>query len=159
MRIVLNATELMVAAYIGSARNVQSTLGGAKPSAGMSMSNSWTANIEGAQGEMAVAKYLGRYWVPKVGDRYNGDVGPYEVRTNGSRKHDDTCLRPDDFDDRVYIGVLSFMPEFEIIGWIWGRDGMAERWLRDGERGRPKCFYVPRSALQPLELLPFGEPA
>lgn len=93
MRIVLNATELMVAAYIGSARNVQSVLGGAKPSAGMGMSNSWTANIEGAQGEMAVAKYLGRYWVPRV------------------------------------------------------------------EHGRPKCFYVPRSALQALELLPFGEPA
>src|SRR5688500_15662040 len=119
MIIRLSATELMLAAYIGSARNVQSTLRGSRPGHGVGANNSWTLNIEGAAGEMAVAKALGLYWAPVVGDLLADDVGPYQVRTNGSRKHDDLALHPSDRDDRVFISVLSFMPEFRIIGWVW----------------------------------------
>jgi hypothetical protein len=120
------------------------------PAAGVGMANTWTPNIEGAAGEMAVAKALGLYWQPIIGNHRADDVGPYQVRTNISRRHDDLCLRPHDHDDRVYINVLSFMPEFEVLGWIWAKDGKRELWLRDGTPDRPKCFYVPRTELRPM---------
>ena len=153
----LSATEMMVAAYIGCARNVWALTHGSEPGHGIGFDNTWTANVEGAAGEMFVAKTLDIYWCPRVGaDRYNGDVGPYEVRTNSSRRWDDTPLHPSDRDDRVFIGVLSFMPEFEIMGWIWGHEGKRQEWWRDGSPGRP-AFWVPRSALHSMAELPSVE--
>jgi len=153
-RITLTTTELMVAAYVGSARNVQSLTRGWASAAGLGASNTWTPNVEGAAGEMAVAKLLGIYWQPIVGNPQADDVGPYQVRTNISRKHDDLCLRPKDRDDRIYISVLSFIPEFLVLGFIRGADGKQPAWLRDGSPDRPKCFYIPRAALRDLADLP-----
>jgi hypothetical protein len=153
-RVKLSQTELMIAAYVGSARNVQSLTRDWKPGAGAGVLNTWTLNIEGAGGEMAAAKALNIYWLPVIGDPDANDVGPYQVRTNISRQYDDLCLRPRDRPGRIFIGVLSFCPEFEICGWILGQDGKREEWLRDGTPGRPPCYYVPRSALAPMETLP-----
>jgi hypothetical protein len=150
-RISLTATELMIAGYVGNARNVQSLTKRWEPAAGVGVSNTWTPNIEGAAGEMAVAKLLGIYWRPIVGDHQADDVGPYQVRTNISRKHADLCLREKDRDDRLYISVLSFVPEFVILGFISGADGKRCEYRRDGSPGRPQCFYVPRVALRDLD--------
>ncbi|MEY9179688.1 hypothetical protein [Bradyrhizobium sp. USDA 313] len=153
-RVVLTATEMMVASYVGSARNVQSLTRRWLPAAGVGTANTWTPNVEGAAGEMAVAKVLGIYWQPIIGNHLADDVGPYQVRTNISRKHDDLCLRPKDRDDRLYISVLSFAPEFVVLGFIKGADGKQQAWLRDGSPERPQCFYVPRTALRDLDELP-----
>jgi hypothetical protein len=153
-RIVLSASEMMVASYVGCARNVQSLTKHWGPAAGVGTSNTWTPNVEGAAGEIAVAKALGIYWQPIIGNHLADDVGPYQVRTNISRKHDDLCLRPKDRDDRIYISVLSFAPEFMVLGFIKGSDGKQACWLRDGTLGRPQCFYVPRTALHDLGDIP-----
>jgi hypothetical protein len=150
----LSSTELMVMAYIGCARNVQSLFKERTPGAGVGDANSWTLNVEGAGGEMATAKALNIYWLPVIGDIRADDVGPYQVRTNISRKYDDLCLRPGDRDDRIFIGVLSFVPEFVICGWILAGEGKKQEWLRDGAPDRPPCYYVPRKALAPMETLP-----
>jgi len=150
----LTQSELMLAAYVGSGRNVQCITRNRTPVAGMGFANTWTPNIEGAAGEMATAKRLGIYYEPIIGNFEADDVGPYQVRTNMSRKYDDTCLRPRDNPDKVYIGVLSFAPDFELIGWIRGADGKRDEWLRPGDPERPPCFYVPRKALLPMEELP-----
>jgi hypothetical protein len=152
-RVVLTATEMMVASYVGSARNVQSLIRGWQRTSGIK-TDTWSSNVEGAAGEIAVAKLLGIYWQPIVGDLAADDVGPYQVRTNMSRKHDDLCLRPKDRDDRFYISVLSFAPEFLVLGFIAGADGKQAKWLRDGTPGFPQCFYVPRAALLDLDALP-----
>jgi hypothetical protein len=157
MKVRLTQTELMVAAYVGSGRNVQCLTREYTPGAGVGVVNTWTPNIEGAGGEMATAKALGIYYEPIIGNLHADDVGPYQVRTNMSRRYDDTCLRPRDKPDRVYIGVLSFCPEFELIGWIWGVDGKLDEWLRPGDPGRPPCFYVPRKKLLPMRELPTPE--
>ena len=150
----LSQTELMVAAYVGSGRNVQCLTRGYTPGAGVGPENSWTLNIEGAAGEMATAKALGIYYEPIIGNLQADDVGPYQVRANCSRKYDDTCLRQRDKPNRVYISVLSFCPDFELIGWIRGVDGKLDEYLRPGEPDRPPCFYVPRKALLPMSELP-----
>jgi hypothetical protein len=150
----LSTTEMMVANYVGGARNVQSLVRRWEPAAGVGTANTWTPNVEGAAGEIAVAKILGIYWEPIVGNPLADDVGPYQVRTNISRKYDDLCLRAKDRDDRFYISVLSFAPDFDVLGFIRGAEGKRPEWLRDGTVGRPKCFYVPRDALHDLRELP-----
>lgn len=157
MRARLTQTELMVIAYVGSGRNVQCLTREYTPGAGIGVANTWTPNIEGAAGEMATAKALGIYWEPIIGNLHADDVGPYQVRTNMSRRYDDTCLRPRDKPNRVYISVLSFCPDFELIGWIRGADGKLDEYLRPGDPDRPPCFYVPRKKLLPMSELPSVE--
>lgn len=157
MHIVLETTELMTAGYVATARNVQAIMRKWKAGEGRDIGKVADNNFEGACGEVAVAKALGIYYEPIVGEPDKPDVGPYEVRTNSSRRHDDLCLRPildDKRKDRVFINVLAFTPHFEIIGWIWGHEGMQQKWLRDGTPSMPKCFYVPRVALHPMNELP-----
>lgn len=151
----LTTTELMVAGYIGTARNVQSSVVvGRDPGVGLRQDDNWTKNIEGAAGEMAVAKLLGIYWMPRIGDIQADDVGPYQVRTNASRRLDDMALHDKDRDDRAFISVLSFVPDFHILGWIMAKDGKQASWSRVGTPGRPPCYFVPRSALHPMSDLP-----
>jgi hypothetical protein len=150
----LSWAEVLIAASVGCMRNVQCLQGKREPSADMGLDNTWTPNIEGAAGEAAVAKHLGIYWFGAIGNLKADDVGPYQVRTNTSRRLDDLILRPKDRDDRVYVSVLSFLPEFIICGWIGGADGKQAEWLRNGSSGRPPCYFVPRSVLHPLDTLP-----
>jgi hypothetical protein len=154
IRVRLTWSEVLIAANVGVMRNVQCLRGNLEPSASMGLDNTWTPNIEGAAGEMAVAKHFGRYWNGNIGDLKADDVGPLQVRTNTSRRLDDLILRPKDRDDRVYISVLSFLPEFVLCGWITGIDGKREEWLREGSLGRPPCYFVPRDALESLADLP-----
>jgi hypothetical protein len=158
-RVRLTQTEMMVAAYVGSGRNVQCLTRGYTPVAGMGLDDTWTPNIEGSMGEIATAKALGIYYEPIIGNFQANDVGPYQVRTNKSRRWEDTCLRPRDKPNRIYIGVLSFCPDFELIGWIYGPLGKRDEYLRPGDPDRPPCFYVPREKLEPMDELPSIESA
>jgi hypothetical protein len=148
--ITLTWAEMLVAANVGIMRNVQSLRLGRKR---IGADDTWTANIEGAAGEMAVAKMLGLYWAGAIGDIEADDVGPYQVKTNTSRKWDDLILRKWNRPDRIYISVLSFVPRFIIAGWIFGEEGMQEEFYREGAPGMP-AFFVPRSLLHPMSDLP-----
>jgi hypothetical protein len=153
IRVRLTWTEILVAAQVGCMRNVQSLRSEWTPAAGVGLENTWTLNIEGACGEMALAKHQGIYWTATIGDNRADDVGPYQVRTNTSRRLDDMILRDRDRADRNYVSVLSFLPVFVICGWISGKEGKQECWKRDGSAGRPPCYFVPRGALHPIALL------
>lgn len=154
-KITLSWAEVLVAAHVGVMRHVQSLRAKRRPTAGCGDEDSWTKHIEGAAGEMAVAKYLNVYWNPSINTFKAPDVGGYQVRTNTSRRLDDLILRPGDYkEDDIYISVLSFVPQFILCGWIKGIDGKRDQWLRDGSPGRPQAFFVPRSSLNALEALP-----
>lgn len=151
----LTTTEMMIGGYVGTARQVQAIDRQMKGRAGCDELDSWTRHIEGAQGEMATAKVLNLYWQPIIGDPEADDVGPYQVRCNGSRRLQDMVLRPGLVKaDRIYISVLCFAPRFIVLGWILGADGVQQQWYRDGTPGRPKAFWVPRDALHDLDDLP-----
>jgi hypothetical protein len=156
VRVRLTWAEVLVAAQVGCMRNVQSLRGNWRPVGGCGLDDSWTANIEGACGEMVVAKHLGFYWTGALGDPTADDAGPYQVRTNASRRLDDMALRDRDKPklDKVFISVLSFLPEFVICGWLYGHEGFREEWRRNGSPGRDPLYWVPRSALRPLATLP-----
>lgn len=153
LRVRLTPTELLIADLVGAARRVQSMQRGHAMTYGCQPQNLLNTNLGGAEGEIATAKGLGIYWQAIVGNPDAPDVGPYEVRTNTSQRWDDTLMHPRDKDDRAYIGVLAFPPDFEIMGWIWGWEAKRQEWWRDGEKGRP-AFFVPRPALYPISTLP-----
>jgi hypothetical protein len=108
----------------------------------------WGDHIEAAGAELAVAKFLGRYWSGSVDTfKASGDVGPYEVRWRSSTTYD-LLIRPGDADDRPFFLVLGQFPTYRVVGWIMGRDGKREEW-RQHYGDRPAAFFVPQSALHP----------
>lgn len=153
--VTLSWAEMLVAANVGVMRNVQCMKQGRGQGQRHTISglDPWGVNIEGAAGEMAVAKYLGTFWSGALGDFDAKDVGRYQVKTNTSRKWDHLIIRDWNPRDGIYIGVLSFMPRYVITGWISGEDGMKQEFFRDGLPGVP-AYFVPRAALRPLSELP-----
>lgn len=104
----------------------------------------WQIHIDGAIGEWAVAKALGRYW----GDHLPGpgDVGLVEVRTT-PRSPGLLYVRPTDPDGAPFVLVVGRPPALDVVGWILGADAKREEWWRDGT---PPYFAVPPAALRPL---------
>lgn len=154
--VTLSWAEIMLAAHVGCMRNVQSLRAEREPGNGIGIENTWSPNIEGACGEMALAKYLGVYWSGNIGNLKADDVGSYQVKTNMSRRLDDLILRDTDTTERFYVSVLSFLPRFIICGWIHGPDGKQGKWKREGSPGRP-AFFVPRNVLHDIDTLPLRD--
>ena len=163
IEVTLTWAELMIGANIGLMRCVQSLkegrgLPGTRRETFGGTETTWASNIEGTAGEMAVAKYLDRYWSGNVGDIDADDVGPYQVKTNTSRKWDDLIIRPWNKPDRIYIGVLSFIApkpgtaKFIITGWIWGEDAMTKDYWR--ENVPMPGYFFPRKLLHDMSELP-----
>ena len=144
----LTETELEIAALVATKRQASNLCKrrpdahGAKPDAG------WSLHIEGACGEMAVAKWAGKYWNGAIGDLKADDVGKLQVRTRSNHAYDLIVHRSDP-DDRAFVLVTGLAPHFILRGWIWGRDAKRDEWWRDPAGGRP-AFFVPQAALRPM---------
>ncbi len=152
VEVTLTIVEMQHAAMLGAWRQIESTRLGVKDRFGADSENGWTLNIEGAAGEMAVAKTLDRYWgMPVNTFKQGGDVGALQVRTR-SRHNSDLIVRPCDRDGDVFILVTGRAPRFRIHGYAWGQQAKRACWLHD-YGGRPPAYFVPQSALRPLQLL------
>lgn len=112
----------------------------------------WSEHIEGACGELVVAKALNLHWSGSVGTFKNADLGLWlQVRTRSKPEYE-LIIRPDDAEDENYVLVTGKCPRYEIRGWISGRDGKREEWLK-GHGGRYFAHFVPHSALHPIDHL------
>src|SRR5690242_2973336 len=127
MKVTLDWSELELAAAVGLRRQISSMRDQREDKHGFS-GPGWTIHIEGACGELAVAKALGRYWNGSVDTFKAPDLGcdvreaeSLQIRTR-SNAYYDLIVRPDDADQDVYILVTGRAPEFEVHGWIRGRE-------------------------------------
>ncbi len=119
----------------------------------------FVVHIEGAIGEIAVAKASNRYWggTVNVGKRV-ADVGErIEVRcrdeTDGER---DLIVRDDDPDDRVMVLVTwteSDLPSLKVWGWIEIKKAKKKKYLSN-PGGYGQCYLIPKEDLNPMETLP-----
>lgn len=159
MMIELTLAEVIQAALAGVMRRVQNMKRGTRDRFGQPTTDYWSIDIEGCCGELAVAKYLGRFWSGAIGDISADDVGVVQVRTTG-RESGRLILHPEDKDDRVFILVVGNAPRFDIRGWIIAQHGKRDEFWSDPGTGRP-AFFVPQSALKPIEELdaPIAEAA
>lgn len=151
MTITLTWQEVGQGAWTGIQRQMHALKDGRANVFGFD-GDDWGIHIEGACGEIAAAKAMNRYWSASVNTFKNGgDVGQIQVRTR-SRADYDLLIRDNDRDGDVFVLVTGKIPNFCVRGWIVGLDGKKDVW-RKGHGGRPPAWFVPQSALQPIEAL------
>lgn len=111
----------------------------------------WQAHIEGACGEVAVAKAMGRYWGGSVNTfKSGGDIDStgWEVRTRSDHDYD-LIIRDDDNDERVFILVTGSAPEYRVRGWIKAADAKRGEWRKD-YGGHGAAYFVPPECLREM---------
>jgi hypothetical protein len=112
----------------------------------------WNIDIEGAAGEIAAAKALGVYWGASVNTfKVGGDVGGLEIRTRSKSEYE-LLIRDNDPDDSIFVLVTGRSPNFEVVGWMKGKDAKREEW-KQTHGGRPPAYFVPQSELHSIESL------
>lgn len=146
-RVFLNPHEVDMAAAVGMRRNLSAMKAGKTPQHGCPPDDLWRVHIEGACGELAVAKFLGRYWDGSV-DTFRAipDLVDAEIRTR-SRHHYDLIVRKDDNPNQVFILVTGRTPGFWVRGWIRGTEARRDEWWQD-HGGRGGAWFVPADALR-----------
>lgn len=145
--VTLTEQEMRLAADVGVGRQIRSMLAGRKDAYGFK-GDPWRIHIEGAMGELALAKALGRYW-SGAGELYGDDtdVGGVQVRTR--TRHDyELYVWPRDEDEAIFVLVTGTPPSFRVHGWIRGADAKRQEWFKS--LGRAPAYFVPQEALRPL---------
>lgn len=154
MRVTLTWNEAAMAADVGRRRQLESLRSGLRDKHGYE-GDGWGNHIEGAMGEIALAKHLGVYWDGSINTFKANDLPGLQVRTR-SRPTYELIIRKDDSPDERFVLVTGRCPNYTIQGWIAGRDGMQEQWLA-AHGGRAPAYFVPHSALRPISELFPGE--
>lgn len=117
----------------------------------------WSSEIEGAGGEIAVAKCTGRYW-GGAGTFRGADVlgGGWQVRQTTLATG---CLRiyEHDPDHKAFVLVTGQMPLYTVRGWLYASEGKRLEYRRDPHgKGRP-CYFVPQGhPLRRIHTVPDG---
>lgn len=145
--------EVAMGSEVGRLRQVGSIAKGASDAHGFSGAG-WNEHIEGACGELAVAKALGVYWGGHVNNFTGPDLvhprGNIQVRTAGAHGH--LIVRPGDSATDIWVLVTGKAPNYVIHGWILGADAKKPEYLKDWS-GRPPAYFVPPAELASLDLL------
>lgn len=151
VKVDLSWYELELAVNVGSRRQMESIRKNLQDAHGYNGEDGWTKHIEGACGEMVVAKLLGMYWDGSVNTFKRPDVGTIQVRTRSKSTYD-LIVRPNDEDDSIFVLVTGVAPSFEVVGFIRGGDAKQEAWS-ESYGDRPSAFFVPQESLMPIENL------
>lgn len=145
--------ELQQAAIVGINRRIKALHAGGKETHGFDGDRAWTVDIEGAAGELAVAKVLGVYWSGSINTfKFGADVGHLQVRTMG-KEHYGLLIRPNDDDAAIFVLVVGRAPQFRVVGFIRGIDAKKQEWFQSFGNGRPAAYFVPQDRLEPIENL------
>lgn len=148
----LSLTEANAAAMIGVLRNLRSVFDDRKDKLNIGKGY-FQAHIEGALGEMAVAKALNIHNPLTVNTFKDADLGVcLQVRTRSEHWHD-LIVRENDSSDEIYILCTGSCPEFKVHGWVYGSEAMRDEYLKNhGEYG--DAWFVPADKLRPLNTIP-----
>lgn len=156
IQVTLNWYEAAMASDIGRMRHLSSIKSGLSDAHGFS-GDGWSEHIEGACGELSLAKHLGVYWDGSVNTFKKPDLPGIQVRTR-SRDDYDLIVRKGDRDDEIFVLVTGRCPTYTIRGWILGGDAKLEKY-KVAHGGRPEAFFVPQDALECLSNLPSLSPS
>lgn len=148
MKVRLEKYEMIMAAYVGLRRHIEKFDSKLKNNHGNPRFG-WHTNVEGACAELAVAKHFGVYWDGSVNTYKAPDVCGWQVRHT---ELDDGSLivRDDDANDQAFVLVTGQAPEYELRGWLYGREAKRAEWHY---RSGTPCWMVPQKSLSSIELL------
>jgi hypothetical protein len=142
--------EMLHGAHVGALRLVQVIEEHRQPTHGQQGYN-WHNAIEGTMAELAVAKGLNLYWAGIVGDFKAPDVGPLQVRYT-DRPTGHLLLHKSDKDEDFCVFVIGSFGKYRLVGWCKIGTVKRDEFWRDPTGSRP-CYFVPQSALNPMEEL------
>jgi hypothetical protein len=123
MKIQLEEGEIRIAAAIGVEKSIRAIRHGLQHRWGTPEDASmWHNNIEGAMGEIAVAKYRGIYWGGSLDSFLTlPDVGTnLLVRTRSKPIYQLFVRQHELHDNMIYVLVRGRCPNYEVIGYING---------------------------------------
>lgn len=155
MNVILTWAEMLTAYHIASQRRIMNMKKGLAGKYGApEKEGSEELDIVSTRGEMAVAKGLNLYWSGSVGDYGAVDVGGcVEVRTRTKDWHA-LIVHPEDKDNAPYVLVdASKMPTFRLVGWLYGKDGKADKFWSDPSGKNRPAFFVDQRFLRPIQEL------
>jgi hypothetical protein len=143
----LTWSEALLGATIGVQRQLEALAKGRPDSHGFDGLDGWSKHVEGACGELAVAKVLDKYWGGTVNTfKDGGDIGAaIQVRTR-TKDYYDLIVRDDDKPEDVFVLVVGKAPSFRVVGWIRGRDAKQPAWIQH-HGNRPAAYFVPQAQL------------
>lgn len=147
----LTNAELFQGAIVGVFRHIQAISKGLRDKHGFDGETGWHVHIEGALGELALAKALGVYGGLTAATFHAPDIGDLYVRTR-TLDHWDLLVRPNDPSDAIFALVVGSSGKYRVVGYISGRDAKRQEWFKTLTPGRPAAYFVPQDALTP-----FGE--
>lgn len=151
IRVRVNRYEVRMAATIGVERQIEALVARRQDKHGFDGCG-WDIHIEGAIGELILAKGLGVFWTGTVNTfRSGGDVLHYQVRTRSKPEYE-LPVRPDDDPEKIFVLVRGHGYAYDIVGWIKGADARRDEWVQT-YGGRPKAWFVPDDALHSAEEL------
>jgi hypothetical protein len=152
IRVDMTNYEVKIAASIGAARRVMKLFSPSRRDYnGAEVEDGWRIDIEGACGEMVLAKWARAYWSGNLGRLDLADVGPLQVRTR--TRHDyELPLYDKDHPDHLFVLVTGVAPQFALRGWIRARDGKRNEWVRSPKPSRC-AYFVPTERLEPMATL------
>jgi hypothetical protein len=156
VRVHLEWYEAEQAIYVGGRREAEALRRNIdKPQ--YSRQESVENHIQSAGAEKAVAKRLNLDWHASINTFADGvaDVGgAIEVRYR--RLDYELKVRERDHDDRYFVLVRGALPDYEIIGWLKGKDAKRPEWWKDPGLHGP-AFFVPDPYLKPALQLPVSK--
>ncbi len=152
IEVVLTPEESTYACSIGELRHQEAIRQG-RPDQHGAVGSSYDAGLkmhqDGAAGELAAAKALGRPWAATVNTyKRGGDLGE-NVQVRLRRKlYYDLIVRKGDRPDDYYILVLRELPatKFWVVGWIQGKDAQRDEWWNN-YGGYGGAWFVPQNCL------------
>jgi hypothetical protein len=146
--------ELMQAALVGIMRHVHNLRGRRRDAYGAERGDGWGNHIEGAAGELAVAKQRRAYWAGE-GVFRGDDVPGLQVRTRSEHRYE-LIVRPDDCDAAIFVLVTGRAPHFDVRGWITGAEAKQPEFWKAIANDRPAAYFVPATRLHKWSTLPGG---
>ena len=145
-RISLTTEEIELGASAGVRRRIRRIEEGRKDF--VSTPDGFQRDIDGALAELAFAKALGLFW-GGLGGRGAADVGrDFEIRTSHNQGAS-MIVRDYDSDAARFVLILGGSQDFEVVGWMFGRECKSSEWLRR-PNAETAAFFVPQDALRPM---------
>ena len=156
IKVFLTQDELYQAAIVGAHRHITCLFSkGARPGGRphYDASNEWNTSIEGCCGELAFAKWCGKYW---TGGSFNAKEAPKDVGNKQVRhtvyKTGRLIIYPHDNPDDDFVLVTGKAPFYNIRGWVNGLEiqmlGKTHPWWNtECEAG---SWWVPQESLRPM---------
>lgn len=167
MKVTLLEYEIRMAANVGLERRLQYKLmqmnGYKYNELGYSHSSPWDRDIEGAIAEYAAAKALGMLWDGSYNTfKKKADIGD-RIQIRHAQERPDPknpgkiypislIVRPGEKEEDIFVLVIGTTPTFKIVGWIFGKDAIQEKYIYAPNKG-PSAWFVPQEDLKPIDLL------